>query len=84
MGAAISTIVFGTFVTVVFTLLRHQLGSRNPKTAPGPRGLPLVGNLFDVPNDLQGGVALRYRELAKKFGSYYDVKLSISMTLNHV
>lgn len=72
MGAAISTALFGLFATAAVTLLWHQFGPRNPKTAPGPRGLPLIGNLLDVPSDTKGGAFLYYRELAKKFGSCND------------
>ena len=33
---------------------------------PGPRGLPIIGNLLDVPNDRPW---LGYRKLADKYGA---------------
>jgi 3-hydroxyphenylacetate 6-hydroxylase len=41
------------------------------KNMGGPRGLPLIGNLWDI----RTNAAEQYRAWAKKFGSVYQVQL---------
>lgn len=37
----------------------------------GPRGLPIVGNLFDI----YSNASIKYQEWAKKYGDVYQVQL---------
>ncbi|KAI0045104.1 cytochrome P450, partial [Auriscalpium vulgare] len=40
---------------------------------PGPRGLPLIGNLLDLPSDK--GSWLAYTELGKKYGDIFSLNI---------
>jgi hypothetical protein len=48
-----------------FSAIRDRQRRRGLPYPPGPRPLPLVGNLFDIPNEFSW---LTYVDLSKKHG----------------
>jgi hypothetical protein len=53
-------------VSVIFYLtVRSYVTSRRKPLPPGPRGLPLVGNVLDVPKTQEW---LAFMEMARKYG----------------
>ncbi len=57
-----------TFLAAAFLVIRvYQKRGRLPYP-PGPRPLPLVGNLFDIPKEFSW---LKYAQLSKKHGMFY-------------
>ncbi|KAL1663539.1 cytochrome P450, partial [Schizophyllum commune] len=57
--------ITATLLVAAYLYLRRRRESGKP-LPPGPPGLPIVGNLFDVPVDFQW---LKYAEWSKEFGS---------------
>lgn len=53
-------------LSVAVFILLYNASRRRQRLPPGPKGLPLIGNLFDVPNDYAW---LRYKELGQQYGS---------------
>ena len=77
MASLVMVIDFFAFISLFLVLLsirdyRRRRGFRFP---PGPRPLPLVGNLLDVPTTFSW---LTYSELSRKYG---DIPL-FSLLLN--
>lgn len=65
----VSSFIIG-FLAVVCILLLFKKKSNN-KMPPGPRGLPLVGNLLGLDPDLH----TYFTKLAKKYGPIFKIKL---------
>ncbi|EKM55870.1 uncharacterized protein PHACADRAFT_144742 [Phanerochaete carnosa HHB-10118-sp] len=54
------------FVGLVFACILAFYFAKRPCYPPGPKGLPIIGNLFDVPSDYAW---ITYRELGRRYGS---------------
>ena len=63
-------ILYLVFLVAAFLAVRvYQRRGRLPYP-PGPRPLPLVGNLFDIPKEFSW---LSYAQLSKKHGMVYSI-----------
>ena len=51
--------------TLLFYCLRRRRGANIPPLPPGPKPLPLLGNVFDVPRSMS---AQEYGRLSDKYG----------------
>jgi cytochrome P450 len=67
------------FVLLGIFLLVHfwAYGGRRRQLPPGPRGLPLIGNLLDMPSEQEWLTFARWGEL---YGWYFDFVQTINLT----
>ena len=68
MAAVLSSLGIGFLVTVVLFIAYSyvQEKRRNPAGLPyppGPKGYPIIGNLFDIPNAF---IYKRFREMSRE------------------
>ena len=56
------------FSIAIFLAIRDYQKRRGLPYPPGPRSLPLIGNLFDVPKEFSW---LTYTRLSRKYGKVY-------------
>lgn len=55
------------FLLVSYLLVNEALkAGKNSKLPPGPRGYPVIGNIYDIPNEDKWKV---YREWGRKLGT---------------
>jgi hypothetical protein len=54
------------FSLAVFLAIRDYRKRRGLPYPPGPRPIPLIGNLFDIPKDFSW---LEYTQMSKKYGT---------------
>ncbi|KIW32629.1 uncharacterized protein PV07_04160 [Cladophialophora immunda] len=76
------TALLVTVITVVF-LVRLGIASRRPKNfPPGPAGLPIIGNLHQIP---PAKSFLKFHELSKEYGPIVGLKFGPQnvVVLNH-
>ncbi|XP_057811432.1 flavonoid 3'-monooxygenase CYP75B137-like [Salvia miltiorrhiza] len=66
-----SSIIGLVAVAWILTLLVKKSSNRNPPLPPGPRGLPLIGNLLSLDPELH----TYFGGLAKSYGPIYTLKL---------
>ena len=66
----------GALFGLIVLYVARYLTSPYRKLPPGPRGYPIIGNMFE----LGGGKWLRFTELQKKYGQFV-VSISLSAHL---
>jgi hypothetical protein len=66
------------FSSAAFLVIRDYQRRRGLPYPPGPRPLPLIGNLFDIPKEFSW---LTYTQLSKKYGMiYFAVRVRWQLT----
>ena len=70
MGALLSSLGKGLLLTVALLIAYSYIQDwrRNPARLPyppGPKGYPIIGNLFDIPNAF---IYKRFREMSREIG----------------
>ena len=63
-------LVFAVWIIYVKLQQRRTRHDANPRclpTPPGPKPLPLLGNIFDIPRDKE---AATYFKMAQRFGQF--------------
>jgi len=63
------TLLF-SFVVILLYLLSWARRSRRLPLPPGPKGLPLIGNILDIPRTY---IWLKYAQLAKIYGDIIKI-----------
>ncbi|ORY63918.1 cytochrome P450 [Pseudomassariella vexata] len=67
-----TTLVIAVIIPIIYLITNEFIRSqaRIPKL-PGPRGLPVIGNLWDI----RTNAAETYRQWARKYGDVYQIQL---------
>jgi hypothetical protein len=72
-------LLIGALLGFVAFFVARFLASPYHKLPPGPRGYPIIGNLFE----LGEGQWLRFTELQKQYGQFVISTLSLSRPISH-
>ncbi|KAL1368880.1 cytochrome P450 83B1 [Arachis hypogaea] len=62
------------FLFLIFQFYRTFKNNNNPSFPPGPRGLPLIGNLHQLDNTI---LHLQLSQLFKKYGPIFSLQLGL-------
>jgi len=78
LSSTVYVYLFGFFVALLF--IRKKLRVPLP-LPPGPRGYPIIGNVYDIPHEYAWHT---YAEWAKKYGDimYFNVLGTSTIVLN--
>ncbi|KAI0377904.1 cytochrome P450 [Hypomontagnella monticulosa] len=73
VGSLLQYVVFGGILTFSLYLIGNEIVRYRARISglKGPRGLPIVGNLFDI----YSNASIKYQEWAKEYGDVYQVQL---------
>ena len=66
---AIDVAVLSTGLTTFWLLWSSSRSQKRFRHPPGPKGLPIIGNLLDLPTEKQW---VTYTEWGKKYGSFLE------------
>jgi hypothetical protein len=69
LTVALDLVALVSFIAVILAVRDHQR-RRGCPYPPGPRPLPLIGNLLDIPKEFSW---LSYAQLSKKYGTSHLV-----------
>lgn len=69
MNGSLTTLAIAiTVVSLVFAYRLLYRTCRNTPFPPGPKGLPFIGNIFDMPSEKEW---LTFARWGEKYGSYH-------------
>jgi hypothetical protein len=73
MNPFANLLIYAAVTLTAFYLFRRALSKRAiAPLPPGPPGLPLIGNLFDIPDE---GAWLAFSQWAKRYGMLHEYAL---------
>ena len=80
---ALDAVAIGGAAVLVAALTWSRLSSRRSRAArpPGPKGYPLIGNLFDLPKEKEW---LTYADWGKKYGNPDFAVLSVTNLIRNM
>ncbi|KAK0497944.1 hypothetical protein EDD18DRAFT_1351773 [Armillaria luteobubalina] len=62
----LSLLDIAAFIVLVYTLNKLLLPKPKYHLPPGPKGLPIIGNIYNIPRKFEW---VTYRELSRHYGS---------------
>jgi hypothetical protein len=73
MASFLISLGTGVFLTAALLIAYSYVQDRRRNPArlpypPGPKGYPIIGNLFDIPNAF---IYKRFREMSRELGAFY-------------
>ncbi|KAH6899267.1 cytochrome P450 98A3 [Coprinopsis sp. MPI-PUGE-AT-0042] len=76
-------LALGALTSATFVVLRKRRNTRGLPLPPGPKGLPLLGNIFQIPSE---NAWMAYREMGKVHGDmvYLEVPGQPLLVLNNL
>jgi hypothetical protein len=74
MSILICTLLAALLAAFFFSLKRPGAGRGSLHTPPGPKGWPVIGNLFDMPRTYEWET---YREWSRRYSTQYWITYNV-------